>query len=59
MQLKGVYAQTHVFKVSVKKGFQWVLFVATDSTNPDMVIKQLEVVAESDYYLVITFTRIR
>ena len=56
MQLQGVYAQTHVFKVSVQKGFQWVLFVATDSTNPDMVIKQLEVVAESDYYLVITFT---
>jgi hypothetical protein len=24
-----VHAQTHVFKVSVCKGFQWVLFVAT------------------------------
>ena len=25
----GGNAQTHVFKVSVCKGFQWVLFVAT------------------------------
>ena len=25
------YAQTHVFKVDVCKGSQWVLFVATDS----------------------------
>jgi len=24
-----VYAQTHVFKISVYKGSQWVLFVAT------------------------------
>ena len=23
------YAQTHVYKISVYKGFQWVLFVAT------------------------------
>ncbi len=27
--ITGVYAQTHVNKISVCKGSQWVLFVAT------------------------------
>jgi len=29
-----VYAQTHVFKISVCKGSQWVLFVARDEHSP-------------------------
>ncbi len=28
------YAQTHVFKISACKGFQWVLFVASEQTGP-------------------------
>ncbi len=31
--LTGFYAQTHVFKVDVYKGSQWVLFVATQETK--------------------------
>jgi hypothetical protein len=28
-----VYAQTHVFKISINKGFQWVLYNATEATG--------------------------
>ena len=29
-----VYAQTHVYKLGVCKGSQWVLFVASEQTDP-------------------------
>ena len=32
-----VYAQTHVFKISIYKGSQWVLFVATHVFNDKFV----------------------
>ena len=40
-----VYAQTHVNKISVRKGSQWALFVATDvdgSQYSDSLLESLK-----------------
>jgi hypothetical protein len=38
-----VHAQTHVFKVSVCKGFQWVLFVARDVHGPLRTLVNMQI----------------
>jgi hypothetical protein len=43
------YAQTHVVKISVYKGFQWVLFVATDvdgSQYSDSLLESLKILRD-------------
>jgi hypothetical protein len=32
------YAQTHVFKISVCKGFQWALYEARDKHGPQQAL---------------------
>ncbi len=54
-----VYAQTHVYKLGVCKGLQWVLFVATDSklvadvpvSAPQTQVAQLEATIRSAHAL--------